>query len=346
MGAPTGEDYFAGTFTGGTKTNGHTPDPTEIDRRQLQIEAAYVTHDGLKYIQPPQPLIKNWLYQNSLAWLSGKPGDGKSFIAIDIAYSVATGTPWQGHDVQQGTVLYIAAEGATGLSIRANAWMEANQPHQHPDIIYLPLTVNLTTPEQTDTQALAQALKELQPTLVIIDTQARVTVGAEENSSKDMGRFVDAIETLRTNNPATYLIVHHTPRNGDNLRGSTALEGAADTVLHSLKEGELLTLTCKKQKNAPEAPQLVMALTPTGESATCTTNLVSHIDSSTPGQDQLVRLMWDTYEADEVSRTDLYEVSGMKKATFDRAITPLVRRGIIHRDKKGRSTYYRLMSQP
>ena len=236
MGAPPEEDYFTGTFTGGTKTNGHTPDPTDVDRRQLQIEAAIITHHGLAHITPPQPLINNWLMKDSLAWLAGKPGDGKSFIALDMAYSVATGTPWQGHDVQHGTVLYIAAEGASGLSIRANAWIAANGPHLEPDIFYLPLALRLTRPDETDVQALAQALDTYQPALVIIDTQARVTVGAEENSAKDMGWFIDALETLRAVWPATYLTVHHTPRTGENLRASIALEGAAESVLLSTKD--------------------------------------------------------------------------------------------------------------
>lgn len=326
------------------QTNGYRPEQTEIDRRQLQIEALYVTHAGLAHIKPPAALIEGWLYQNSLAWLSGKPGDGKSFIALDMAYSVATGVDWQGHSVQQGAALYIAAEGATGLSIRANAWVAAHA-HGNPDsppVVYLPLAINLKDTDQIDVRAFSQALVALKPSLVIIDTQARVTTGAEENSSKDMGRFVDALEHLRAANPATYLTVHHTPRNGDNLRGSTALEGAADTVLRSVKEGEIITLECRKQKNAAETEDLQMYMEPIGDSIVLSREAVGLIESNTKSQDQLLKCMLDLYGTDEVGATELLEASGMGKQTFYNAVNPLVKRGKVIKRESGRSKWYRL----
>jgi len=332
------EADFTGTTT---SNNGTQPERQfEIDRRQLQIESLYITHEGLAYIRPPEPLIEGWLYRNSLAWLSGKPGDGKSFIALDMAYSVATGVDWQGHPTHQGTVLYIAAEGATGLSIRANAWMKANGNPDGPTIIYLPLAVNLSDPNSIDSQALSAGLNALNPTLVIIDTQARVTVGAEENSSKDMGRFIDSLETLRRANPATYLMVHHTPRTGDNLRGSTALEGAADTVLRAVKEGDVVTLECKKQKNAAEAADFRMYMQPIGDSIVMSHEGVDLIMETTPQMDLILKLFLDLYGPDQVNNTELYEVSQMTKGTYHRAVQALVKRGKLLKIVKGRSVYY------
>ena len=63
------------------------------------------------------------------------------------------------------------------------------------------------------------------------------------------------------------LIVHHDARNGENLRGSTAIEGAATTILRAAKDGQLVTITNPKQKDAPEQPPLTLALTPLADSA-------------------------------------------------------------------------------
>jgi hypothetical protein len=330
-------------FTG-TATNNNTrltPEQQyEIDRRQLQIEANYITHDGLKHITPPQPLIHNWLYQNSLAWLAGKPGDGKSFIALDMAYSVATGQPWQNHPTHQGTVLYIAAEGASGLSTRADAWTKAHGNPDYIPIFFLPTALRLVNPTELDTQALTQALTALQPSLVIIDTQARVTTGAEENSAKDMGWFIDALETLRAAHPATYLTVHHTPRNGDNLRGSIALEGAAETVLLSVKDGDVVTLKCQKQKNAPQTDDLQMAMTPIGDSIILSSEAVELVGKMTKIMEQLLRALVEELRR-EAGSTELREHVGISSGgNFSRPITALVNEGFVTMRTDGNRRFY------
>lgn len=333
---------IADDYTGNPTVNGHdtTDNQYEIDRRQLQIESSYVTHDGLAYIKPPTPLIDTWLMEDSLAWLAGKPGDAKSFIALDMAYSVGTGMDWQGHPVKQGTVLYIAAEGASGLSIRANSWMQAHSNPPSPDIIYLPLAVRLTNPDELDVQALTQALEALQPALVIIDTQARVTTGAEENSAKDMGWFIDALETLRAAWPATYLTVHHTPRNGDNLRGSIALEGAAETVLLSTKDGEIVTLKCQKQKNAAPADDLAMYMQPIGDSIILSVEGVEIASKMTKIMEQLLRALVEELRR-ESGATELREHVGLNSGgNFSRPIHALVNEGFVTERQESNRRYY------
>ncbi len=103
--------------------------------------------------------------------------------------------------------------------------------------------------------------------LVVLDTQARVSVGLDENSAKDMGALIAAAEQLREACRACVLFVHHEPRVGENLRGSTALEGAAMTAIRAVKEGLQITLTNPKQKEAVEFDPIELALQPVAESA-------------------------------------------------------------------------------
>jgi RecA-family ATPase len=65
--------------------------------------------------------------------------------------------------------------------------------------------------------------------LAVVDTLARCFVGGEENSARDMGRFVAAADRLRTATGAAALLLHHVSRHGGAIRGSTALPGALDT---------------------------------------------------------------------------------------------------------------------
>lgn len=249
-------------------TNGDTPDTTEqtaVQTRLDEFRLALRDADGLRKIPPPDPIIHGYLHRNSLTWIGGKPGHGKSFIAIDIACCIATGTTWHNNQTEPGTVLYIIAEGASGLSQRVDAWMQ----HQHhttiPNLKFLPIAVQLT--EETDLTALGMLLADTQPDLVIIDTQARVTVGLEENSAKDMGQFVQNLEYLRQQSRSCFLTVHHTPRSGDNLRGSIALEGAADTILLATKDGDQITIVNQKQKNSVAMADMELILETHADSA-------------------------------------------------------------------------------
>ena len=53
--------------------------------------------------------------------LVGPSNTGKTFIALDMAMSVAAGTDWHGHKVRQGAVLYLATEGSFSFKNRMAA---------------------------------------------------------------------------------------------------------------------------------------------------------------------------------------------------------------------------------
>ena len=78
-------------------------------------------------LEPMQFLVDGLLPKGSLSTLFGDPGCGKSFVAIDIAMCVATGTSFHGKSVNKGAVIYIAGEGYRGLTQRAWAWLSENE---------------------------------------------------------------------------------------------------------------------------------------------------------------------------------------------------------------------------
>uniref|UniRef100_UPI0038F7B5F9 AAA family ATPase n=1 Tax=Streptomyces galilaeus TaxID=33899 RepID=UPI0038F7B5F9 len=61
--------------------------------------------DGFDNIQPW--LVKSFFSKSSFGVLYGKSGSRKSFIAIDLSCSIATGTPWQDKNVAAGAVVYV-----------------------------------------------------------------------------------------------------------------------------------------------------------------------------------------------------------------------------------------------
>ncbi len=67
--------------------------------------------DDAEIEELPDPgwLIKEILPEQALVVLYGKPGHGKSFVALDWALSMQRAEKWLDHAARQGDVLYILA---------------------------------------------------------------------------------------------------------------------------------------------------------------------------------------------------------------------------------------------
>lgn len=231
-------------------------DPVEVMRSYL------LTSSQIAEREPPRPLVAGLLYLDTLAWLIGRSGSFKSFVALDLAQAVGHGRPWAGRRVRQGPVLYIVAEGAGGMSLRTRAWRQTYGPLS--DAVHF-----LPHPVQVNSEAwgvLVQLAATLDPALIVVDTQARVTVGVKENDNTEMGRFIEQIDRLRRATRACVLIVHHIGRQGEDARGASAIDGAQDTELKVSRVGGdkamRAQLKIDKQKDGPDTAVVDLELRP------------------------------------------------------------------------------------
>lgn len=230
------------------------------DRSQLK-QFELLTTEDVKALPDPEWLIRDILPQSGMAVLYGQPGTGKSFLALDWAAHVCTGLPWLRHPVKDNSnVVYIYAEGRTGLKPRIEAW-EAYHAEELAGntklacLRFLPQPINIPGTDG-DVPILIDSIKKtaLSPRLIIIDTLARNFGDGDENSAKDMNAFVAGVDKLKNEFPdASVLVVHHSGKDSARgPRGNSALFGAADTVMRLSKSGGGLKLTCEKQKDSEE----------------------------------------------------------------------------------------------
>ena len=63
----------------------------------------------------PEYLVADLIEAETLSLIFGDPGCGKSFLAVDLGLSIATGTAFHGRDTRQGSVSLSQARGTTGL---------------------------------------------------------------------------------------------------------------------------------------------------------------------------------------------------------------------------------------
>lgn len=216
----------------------------------------FLSIDEVESLPPPRWLVPGLLVESSLAAIYGIPESGKSFLALDIAMAIASGMDWHGREVMRGGVLYIAAEGAPGLGQRTRAWkIERRAQGGSFQLHFMREALNLAAEKDGDARSLVQTvIDELGPLkLVIIDTLNQTAAGADENSAKDMGRYIASMKRLRDETGATVAVVHHAGKDSTKgMRGSTALLGAMDTTIEVErdKDGHAITVRVQKQKDA------------------------------------------------------------------------------------------------
>ena len=181
----------------------------------------------------PQWIIDTLLEEYSFAVCFGAPAAGKTFVTLDMALCIATGTSFHGHDVKQGSVFYIAGEGHNGFARRAAAWSVSNGV----DLRGVPFFKSNSSIVLTDESAVDRLIDVIdsmveehgEPALIVIDTLARAMGASDENSTKEMGGFVQVVDEIKDRYNTTLLAVHHTGHGAkDRARGSSALLGAVD----------------------------------------------------------------------------------------------------------------------
>jgi hypothetical protein len=236
----------------------------------------------IRDLPDPEWLVNKYLQADSFAVLYGAPGSSKSFWALDVAMSIATGVEFHGSEVKKGQVLMAAGEGLRGLKWRIEAWMLAHPEANEADVIKN-LRIIPDVPHLLDNRHATMLLntaetmtdsKDSDPLrLVIVDTWARAMVGGDENSQKDAGLAVNACERVRKTTGASVLVVHHTGTEGTRERGSTALRGAADTsLMMTLEESSRISnVIIKKMKDGESGHSALYSLKPFGHSVVLTT---------------------------------------------------------------------------
>ncbi len=321
--------------------------------------------DEIEDLPAPAWLVNGYLLEKSISVLYGPPGIGKSFLTLDVALSVARGSDWHGHQMMQGIVVYGASEGAAGFGQRVKAWKQhyGLTGRRGAGFVFQPCNFL----DSQDVNAFLGMLKALpeSPRLVIIDTLAWAMAGGDEYAVKDVMLVLQAARRIRDEIGPAVLIVHHTGKNGEAERGSSALRAGADTMLKLSADGKLLKLTVDKQKDAATPRPKMLQLQRINVSGPTDLNdpdpvidlttscVLVDADTAAESEDVLPnqlltpnrRRALETLRdaADELTPTSRWErASGLKASSFDSVRNHLVSEGYVEVRSQGNSRLNRI----
>jgi len=220
----------------------------------------FVEEAGLKTISPPSWLIEGFLPAGSYAMIFGEPGTFKTFLALDIALSIAAGegfgvdAPWQ-RVATTGPVLFAAGEGRSDITRRVQAWQKRHNYGEETGNFVLADPVPLVSEQY---QPFIDGALEVKPDgykLCILDTVGRAMAGLNENSQEHASAFSNLVENLQYSLGCAVLVLHHTGLTEKHRsRGSSVFGADADTIvrLDRQSKAKIVSLTMTKQKDAQE----------------------------------------------------------------------------------------------
>lgn len=234
-----------------------TPNAVDFDAPPKSEEAKASPLEWFDDVEPALTdayLVKGVLGAGAMSVIYGPSNSGKTFLALDIAFHVATATPWQGRRVTSAAVLYLAAEGGRGVTNRIAALkLETG-------VCCVPLALRRAgldlLKSQADLQHIVDLVKELRskhpdlPVLIVIDTLSRIMAGGDENSAQDMTALIRNIDAVREHTGAHVMLVHHTGKDtARGARGHSSLRAATDTEIEVQNEDGHRAAMVTKQRD-------------------------------------------------------------------------------------------------
>jgi hypothetical protein len=219
----------------------YVPAPQAVKEAQ-DAPPFLMDYAGLMALPDPEPLVRGYIAIGDHAELRGYLKSAKTFIALDVALSIAAGVPALGHieTCQQGPVVYLAGEGFHVIKPRVRAWLRARgiAPERIAHTFFCKPAVPLSAKGVDECELYIKGIKatlKCDPVLIVIDTMSNSLGAEDENSPAAANLYSEMVKRMRRDLRCTALTVAHTGKDAERgTRGSSAFEANADAILESV----------------------------------------------------------------------------------------------------------------
>jgi hypothetical protein len=213
--------------------------------------------DARKQIKKIDWLVEGMIKQQSLVMFGGMPSGGKTYLAVELMLSVASGKPFLGqYQVKQGHAVFIACEGRDSVLRRVGAWNHMKNGGVDVDSAYISSREMVVTAPETADISIEQYVNALEggdihPKVIFIDTMNYSLGSSKENDANDMTNYFRRITNGLINRfGCVVVLLHHTSKDGVDIRGSSTIRGALDALfLVSRDTAGIFTVKNDKHKD-------------------------------------------------------------------------------------------------
>ncbi len=293
--------------------------------------------------QRPRWLVQELWGDSSVGVIGGAPKCSKTWLGLDLALSVASGTACLGRYAvpQPGPVLVYLAEDALPTVRQRVAGMAR---HRGLDLAAVEIHV-ITAPtlrldREPQQKRLFETARRLQPRLLLLDPLVRLH-GLDENHAGEVAGLLAYFRSLQRELQVSVILVHHTRKNtaagvaaGQGLRGSSDIHAFGDSNLYLRRHKEQLLLS-SEHRAAPAAPSVALRLV---SSDAETTHL--EVLAEVPDQQRVTRSLQDQVldllaPGVVLTRAKLRASLGVKNERLGEALETLERAGRLNHTTTG-----------
>lgn len=216
----------------------------------------------------PEWLVDGIWSKEGVGILGGLPKSFKSWLSLDLAVSVASGTPALGAYAvpQAGPVLLFAAEDPA-TTVRSR--LDGLAASRGLDLAKIPIQVILDSSLRLDTVPdqvrLSAAVSRHRPVLLLLDPFVRLH-RIDENSALEVSGILAYLRDLQRKHHVAILVVHHARKAGAgsgqvglSLRGSGDFHAWGDDNLYMRRRHGALELTIE-HRSAPSPDPVSLAM--------------------------------------------------------------------------------------
>lgn len=217
----------------------------------------------------PQTAEQAWLIKSiwaryGVGIIGGAPKCCKSWLGLDMALSVASGTPCLDRfpvEAKGPALIYLAEDAAGSIRNR----LDALCVHRRITLDGLPLYA-ITAPllrldQEAFQKALQKALAHYKPSLLLLDPLVRLH-RLDENSAAEISGLLGFLRECQRTYRCAVVLVHHASKKqraqpGQALRGSSDLHAFGDSNAYLARNKNRLTLTLEHRSARPPDPFMI-----------------------------------------------------------------------------------------
>ena len=226
-----------------------------------KLNAIFGDELGSDY-EAPDELVEGLITIGSSVVVYGDSNSGKTFWALSVAASVAMGTTCYGRKTDPGLVVYLASESPTSIRSR----VQAIKKHYGDDlenlvVVQAPVNFYLGDGDANDVIELVRKVEEMKGQsvrLIVGDTLARISAGANENSGEDMGPVMSRFDVVAAATKACMMIIHHNGKDAaKGSRGWSGIRAHIDTEIEVSEKDGVRSVTVTKQRELPSKGEAI-----------------------------------------------------------------------------------------